>query len=237
MPLHDWTDDSARSMMHHFWIAEIVRWIKPGLPKGYRAFIGTSRELSIELPGRPDIGVHNGAATNGPAENAGRSVGIDMAEAQYGKASVAQVVLGPNRYIYIEHEARLVAAIEIISPANKDRPSKRTASTIRYAAYLHNGIHLMLIDLLPKPYGFSFADSIATEIPIPDQPACPSPMALSYYVGERSAGGESLFEMWRRPLRPGQTLPMLPLWLTSQTSVSVDLESTYMKAAADAYLS
>jgi hypothetical protein len=235
MPLHDWNDTEQWEMLHYLWIAEVARWLKPKLPTGYRTFIGRSPVLTVDIPGIPDAGVRNGAPeTNG--ESTGQLESDTAGEPDYGPVQVAQVTLAPDRYVYVAREGRLVAAVEIVSPANKDRPSRRAAAAVRYAAYLQNGVHLLLIDLLPRPTGFSFADAIAEEVGIPDQEPLPPPFASGYHVGERSAAGESTLEIWRRPLAPGQLLPTLPLWLDSQRSIPVDLEATYMRAAADAYL-
>ena len=43
--------------------------------------------------------------------------------------------------------------------------------------------------------------------------------------------------VWRRPLTVGEPLPLMALPITEEISVPVDLEQTYMQAAADAYLS
>jgi hypothetical protein len=45
-----------------------------------------------------------------------------------------------------------------------------------------------------------------------------------------------MLAIWRRPLVVGAPLPTLPLPLGVDRDVTVDLESTYMRAAADAYL-
>jgi len=50
------------------------------------------------------------------------------------------------------------------------------------------------------------------------------------------AGAGHLLAMWRRPLAVGVPLPSLPLPLTRESAVWVDLEQTYTRAAADAYL-
>ena len=57
MPLHDWSDSAGWEGMHHLWIAELLRWIKPRLPLGYRAYIGSSPLLAVGAPvERPDVG-------------------------------------------------------------------------------------------------------------------------------------------------------------------------------------
>jgi hypothetical protein len=105
----------------------------------------------------------------------------------------------------------------------------------RYLGYLFEGVHLLLVDVHRRPIGFSFADRIAQELQI-EQPACPAPLAVSYRVGEPAATGGRLLAIWRRPLAVGDPLPTLPLPLTVAVSIAVDLETTYLQAAADAYL-
>jgi hypothetical protein len=57
-----------------------------------------------------------------------------------------------------------------------------------------------------------------------------------YRVGVRVAELGQDLDIWRRPLVVGQPLPTVPLPLTADLAVRVDLESTYVRAAADAYL-
>jgi hypothetical protein len=61
-------------------------------------------------------------------------------------------------------------------------------------------------------------------------------LAVSYRVGEPAATGGRLLAIWRRPLTVGATLPAIPLPLTVEQAVVLDLEQSYMRAAADAYL-
>jgi hypothetical protein len=37
MPLHDWNDLAGWDGVHNIWIVELLRWIRPRLPEGYRA--------------------------------------------------------------------------------------------------------------------------------------------------------------------------------------------------------
>ena len=60
MPLHDWNDLAGWEGMHHLWITELLRWVKPRLPAGYRAYIGSAPLLGVGRPvERPDVGVRN----------------------------------------------------------------------------------------------------------------------------------------------------------------------------------
>ena len=58
MPLHDRRDDRGWNSLHIVWQAQLLDWIQPRLPAGYRAFLGSVPALTIDVPnGRPDLGV------------------------------------------------------------------------------------------------------------------------------------------------------------------------------------
>src|SRR5205814_3922938 len=135
--------------------------------------------------------------------------------------AVATFTLDPQRAIHIDLHGQLIAAMELTSPRNKDRPSARTRYLGRYVGYLRQGVHLLLIDVLPRPAGFSFMDAIALELGF-EQPACPPPCAVSYRVGEPLPEG-TLLALWRRPLQVGQPLAVIPLALDTARAVSIDL--------------
>jgi hypothetical protein len=143
--------------------------------------------------------------------------------------------LDPETTIFVERQGCLVAAVEVISPRNKDRPIARSAYLARYLGYLLEGAHPMLIDVHRRPQGFSFADRIADELHM-EQPSILPPMAVSYRVGEPVPAGGRLLAIWRRPLSVSAALPTIPLPLTVEQAVAVDLEQTYVRAASDAYL-
>jgi hypothetical protein len=130
----------------------------------------------------------------------------------------------------------LIAAVEVISPRNKDRPIARSAFLARYLGYLLDGANLVLIDVHRRPLGFSFPDRIAAEMQLERPPLLP-PMAASYRVGEPAATGGRLLAIWRRPLTVAGVLPPIQLPLTAEQAVTLDLEQTYTRAAEDAYLS
>jgi hypothetical protein len=98
-----------------------------------------------------------------------------------------------------------------------------------------DGVHLALIDVHRRPTSFSFADGISGELQV-SQPSLPVPFAVSYRVGEPAATGGRMLAIWRRPLTIGQQLPIIPLPISEELAVPVDLEETYLGAAADAYL-
>jgi hypothetical protein len=54
MPLHEWTDRPGWEGMHHLWTTELLRWVKPRLPEGYRAFIGAAPVLATYVAAAVD---------------------------------------------------------------------------------------------------------------------------------------------------------------------------------------
>ena len=146
--------------------------------------------------------------------------------------------LDPQLAVHIDFHGQLIAAIELVSPRNKDRADAKETYAHRYLVYLRLGVHLLLVDVLPRPKGFSFSDLITTSLGLA-LPPLPPPFAAAYRVGEVVPVGEdlgSLVGLWRRPLQVGQPLPALPLPLSVHRAVVIDLEETYQRAAKRAYL-
>ena len=207
------------------------------MPAGYRVFIGSAPVLAIGAPlGRPDIGVQGRPDERvvecGPSSSAPSNSSEDESAPDI---EIAVATLDPNTALWVEKQGRLIAAVELISTRNKDRPSARDTYLTRHLGYLLESVHLLLVDVHRRPIGFSFADRIAQELSIHQEPL-PTPLAVSYRVGEPAATGGSYLAIWRRALKVGAILPTLPLPLTTDCAVSVDLERTYSAAAIDAYL-
>jgi hypothetical protein len=238
MPLHDWTDRSGWEGVHHLWITELLRWVKPRLPEGYRAYIGSAPLVAVGAPPeRPDVSVRRWAEEQGqPPTVAAVAPGATETPLDEPDEEIAVPALDASTALYIERQGRLVSAIELVSPRNKDRPVARATYLARYVGYLLEGVHLLLVDVHRRPLNFSFADAIAQELQV-RQPPCPPPLAVSYRVGEPAASGGRILATWRRPLVVSQPLPVMVLPLTVETAIRIDLEHTYSRAAADAYLS
>src|SRR5438552_214591 len=135
MPLHEWTDRGGWEGVHTLWLTELLRWIKPLLPAGYRAYIGSPPTLAIGAPTeRPDVGVREwpeelaSALPSPPGAGAGTAGAPDL--------EIAVAALESVPAIQVERKGRLIAAVELISPRNKDRPIARDTYLARYLGYL-----------------------------------------------------------------------------------------------------
>jgi hypothetical protein len=234
MPLHDWTDERGWDSVHPVWLTYLLEYIQERLPEGYKAFLGGVPSLTVDSGhGKPDGSVRQWGTEPAP-ETAASGTGVLEPDLE---ASVA-FRLEPQPAIHIDLHGQLIAALELVSPRNKDRADAKEAYSQRYLGYLRLGVHLMLIDVLPRPRGFSFSDVITTSLGL-DAPPLPAPFAAAYRVGEVVPVGDdlgSLVGLWRRPLEVGQHLPTLPLPLSIHQAVAIDLEATYQRAAKRAYL-
>jgi hypothetical protein len=234
MPLHDWTDERGWDSIHQLWINSLLFWVQDRLPRGFRAYLGSVPGLAVATePGRPDLGVR---AWEPPEVETSAASPEALAE---GPApdfqAVALLYPEPFPAVHVYDRGRLVAAIELVSPRNKDRPSSREFYRNRYLGYLWSGVHLMLVDVHRRPLGFSFAEAMAAEMQCRFPVGLP-PHAVSWNVGGPTPEGGQFLDGWFRSLTVGEPLPTVPLVLAAQRLLPIDLESTYTVAGRRAYL-
>jgi hypothetical protein len=234
MPLHNWTDERGWDSVHPLWLTYLLEFVQERLPEGHKAFLGGVPSLTADSGhGKPNVIVRH-IVSRPAADVKTAETGIMEPDLE---ASVT-VPLDPQRAVHIDFHGQLIAAIEIVSPRNKDRVDAKETYTNRYLGYLRLGVHLLLVDVLPRPRGFSFSDAITSALGL-ELPPMPAPFATTYRVGEVVPVGDdkgSLVAVWRRPLQIGEPLPVLPLPLSVHQAVPIDLEETYARAAKRAYL-
>jgi Protein of unknown function (DUF4058) len=126
--------------------------------------------------------------------------------------------------------ATLVAAIELVSPRNKDRPESRQAFAAKCVSYLTRGIGLIVVDIVTNRLANLHNEVIGLlgrAEPFLLAPTTPT-YAVAYRPSRQSSGDQ--IEMWPRSLPLDQPLPTLPLALRNAGVVPVDLEETYGEA-------
>src|SRR5204863_3659080 len=57
------------------------------------------------------------------------------------------------RVLSMEAGPKLVAAIELVSPGNKDRPAERRGFATKSASYLYQGISVIIVDIVTNRRG------------------------------------------------------------------------------------
>jgi len=235
MPLHDWTDARGWDSVNTLWINSLLIWLRDRLPAGYRAYLGSVPGLTIGTDlGRPDLMVRTWPTPPSDGETATATVATETGPAP-DFHTVARNPDESTHAVLIALGSQLVAAIELVSPRNKDRPSSREFYRNRYLGYLWSGVNLLLIDVHRRPIQFSFVQAIAVEMEC-DLPTLPTPHAVSWSVGGPTPEGGRILDGWARPLTVGQPLPEVPLALSAEQNVLIDLEQTYTRATWLAYV-
>jgi hypothetical protein len=124
---------------------------------------------------------------------------------------------------------RLVALLEIISPANKDRAEHVTEFAAKAVSALDYGVHLLVLDLFPPgphdPHGIHgvIRQRLEQSDDRYDLPAN-GPLTLAGYTAGPSV------EVYLEHLAVGMLLPDMPLFLRPDRYVNVPLELTYKLA-------
>ncbi len=126
----------------------------------------------------------------------------------------------------------LVAAIELVSPANKDRPETRQAFVSKCAALVQKKICVSIVDLVTVMNFNLYCDVLDVFCQTdpafaPDPPATYAVTCRSHYLATRYR-----FESWAYPMVVGQRLPTLPIWLDNDHAISLDLEISYQQTCS-----
>jgi hypothetical protein len=219
--------------IHGQWPAMIVIALARRLPRRYVAAPQVQFGSSIEIDVATFEEDKRDAAPWGEAEGNGGGVATAVWAPPRPTLAVP-VELPQDEYevrVYDEEAGRrLVAAVEIVSPANKDRPERRRAFVAKCAALLQELVSVTIVDLVSARQ-FNLYSDLLELIGQTDPALAPQPPFL-YAVacrGTRQARAW-LLQTWFHPLVVGQPLPTMPLWLAENLAVPLELEATYEEA-------
>jgi uncharacterized protein DUF4058 len=129
-----------------------------------------------------------------------------------------------------EGGANLVAAVELVSPANKVRPAHRHAFAVKCASYLAQGIGLVIIDIVTSREA-NLHNEVIGVLGHGNAFTLPPDVGL-YAVAYRPIVRDQAeqIDVWPEPLAVGQPLPVVPLALNAELCLPLDLEATYVTA-------
>lgn len=213
---------SARRHWHSFhnaWSTYLASHLNEQFPEGY--FAEPNVQFGIEI----DVATfeeENGHAATSPAwdvpaptQTIPITVLSDLVEVQvFGRAG------GPV----------LAGAIELVSPANKDRPEHRDAFVSKCAAHIQQGVGLMIVDVVTERTADLHAALVArlnATVGAPSGGLC----ASSYRLVEREE--KPSLDIWHEALALEQSLPIMPLWLRGNLCLQVDLAATYERTCRE----
>jgi hypothetical protein len=125
--------------------------------------------------------------------------------------------------------AELRAAIELISPANKDRVGSRRTFAAKCAGYLKHGIAVMIVDIVTSRKANLHQELFDTLEVKSRRANWRSPTGL-YAAAYRAVTLRKAprVEVWPEPLALGEGLPVMPLWLSLDLCIPVRLEESYL---------
>ena len=125
---------------------------------------------------------------------------------------------------------RLVAVVELVSPANKDRPGHRHLFAAKCDSLLQQGIGLVVVDVVTERSGNLHA-ALLDLLEVPPEVTPPPDLYAGAY--RSVAAGEALrLEYWLEGLAVGSPLPTLPLWIGPDLCLPLELEQAYAAACA-----
>jgi hypothetical protein len=216
--------------LHGMWPAVVVQQLFPILPEGYiaapRVHLSTAFEIDVSTYQRDEP-----ARLERPRAGNGDATVVAWA-APEPTLTLETELPDQDEYevrVYdARHGRRLVAAIEIVSPSNKDRPENRRAFVAKVAALLQHDVSVSFVDLVTIRQFNLYADLLEL-IGGSDPMLGAEPPAL-YAVtarGRKRAGDRPLLDTWFYPMAIGRPLPTLPIWLDANLGVLLDLEASY----------
>lgn len=216
---------------HSNWASKLAdalteRWLPPNYIAEEHAHFGPSVEIDVAAFERE-------ASTGGGQESvAVATVGrkVWSPPAADGVVPAVFPATFEVRVLSTDTGPKLVAAIELISPGNKDRPAERRAFAVKCASYLYQGISVIMVDIVTNRRA-NLHNEILRLMEVGDAMQLP-PEANLYAVAYRplQRGPSAEIDVWRVPLALGQPLPTLTLGLRADLAVAVDFETVYAEA-------
>jgi hypothetical protein len=123
---------------------------------------------------------------------------------------------------------RLVGAIELISPGNKDRAEERQAFLAKCANYLFQGVSVVILDFVTTRHANLHNELLSwLNAPAGRLPDYPPLYAAAYRPVLR--GEAPQIDIWAESCAVGAALPTMPLRLTGDLFVPVEFEARYLE--------
>ena len=215
---------------HGAWAAAMARLLNQGvLPSGYYAVPNIDRDGPVEI----DVAALREQGAAGTAE--GQAAPQSWSPPAPGLAVAVELpaVDGVSVQIFADDgDPRLTAAVELLSPRNKDRASARQAFAVKCVGYLQEGASVVVVDTVTTRRADLNA-VILSLLGVEAGSAVPTGLsAVSYRAVGRDEEAQQL-QLWPAPLALGQPLPTLPMWIAPDLSVPLDLEASYQATCTD----
>jgi len=203
----------AWTSFHGAWCTYIAEDLNDHLPEGY--FAEPNVQFAIEI----DVATWE--------ESGGAPCEMPPAEGAWLRSQPPVVVTDVVEVRVRQNEGGtvLAGAVELVSPANKDRPAARDEFVAKCSTYLRQGVGLVVVDVVTERRANLHRELMARVVP--EAPAVPDADLYATAYRPVSRDMQSTLEVWHEALRVGGTLPTLPLWLRGGVCLRRDLDATY----------
>jgi len=206
---------------HNAWSTYLASHLNDQLPQGYFAEANVQFGIEIDVATWEEEGpAPTGAVAGWTAPAPTQTVPVTLI------GDVVEVLVFDR-----EGGPTLVGAIELLSPANKDRPEHRDAFVSKCAAYLQQGAGLVVVDVVTSRRVNLHEELMARLAPSGTVPLDADLYAVAYRPVERSTAPS--LDLWEQTLSVGQPLPTVPLWLRGGLCLPVDLGATYERTCRE----
>jgi len=128
----------------------------------------------------------------------------------------------------------LAGAIELVSPANKDRPEHHDAFVSKCAAYVQAGVGLMIVDVVTERSA-DLHGALVARLNSAEKSVSAPLYAASYRLVERNESPQ--LDLWHYPFSLDKPMPAVPLWLRGNVCLQVDLQATYERTCREQRIS
>jgi hypothetical protein len=220
-------DDCPWESFHSAWANAIVGWLNQNvLSENYRAIPQVHVGARVEIDAATfRLREEHTAPGSGTATAVWSPPQAKLAAAvDFGDTDTFEV------QVREETRRRLVAAVELVSPANKDRPTHRRDFAIKCASYLRQHVSVIIVDVVTERRDNLHGELMQLlELPSELLEAGAFPLyAVAYRL--KFEEEKQRLELWPEELRVGTPLPTFPLWISEDEAVPLDLEASYAAA-------
>jgi hypothetical protein len=215
---------------HGAWAAAMARLLNHGvLPPGYYAVPLVDRDGPVE------IDVATLREQSSPGSESGARAPHPWTAPEPGLALAVELPTADGVEVHVfadEGDPCLTAAVELVSPRNKDRPKARQAFAVKCVGHLQQGASVVVVDTVTTRRADVNAEILSLLGVNAGTGTRSNLSAVSYRAIGREEETQQL-QLWPTPLALSQPLPTLPLWIAADFSVPLDLEASYRATCED----
>jgi hypothetical protein len=210
MPIHDWSrvEDASFHDFHQSWLFCIKNSLnRGGLPDGYFAHMERrmgpfqSDELTLATPPTGPKPLNGHSARGGPPGGVAVATKPPQVTTRLTATPTRRTTVVVRQVV----SSRLVALIELASPANKDRPENVAAYAGKAKAALDAGVHMVHLDILPPtkftPVGLGGAIWAAVD-------GFDYPFSTARPLAADAFHARGVIDLYANPLAVGDELPV-----------------------------